>query len=255
MPVAFFGHGSPTNTLDRNEYTEAWHAYAAAVPAPQAILVVSAHWYVPGVRLTAAVDPPTIHDFNARFDESLFAFQYLAKGSREVVDRIAALLEPEPVERDFSWGIDHGAYSVLAHLYPAADVPVVQLSIDRTKSPQEHYRLARRLAPLRREGVFIVGSGNVVHNLELARFQPRLQPFAWALRHEERIRMLAVEGDDERLVAYRSDGDDAKLSIPTPEHYLPLLYVLAQRQSGDTCATFAAGVEAGSLSMLSLSLS
>ncbi len=255
MPVAFFGHGSPTNTLDRNRYTEAWRTYAASVPTPRAILVVSAHWYVPGVRLTAAVCPPTIHDFNARFDESLFAFEYRANGSEEVVHRVADLLEPERVERDFTWGIDHGAYSVLAHLYPAANVPVVQLSLDRTKSPEEHYRLARRLAPLRREGIFIMGSGNVVHNLELARFQPRLQPFTWALRHEERIRSLAVEGDDERLVAYRTDGDDAKLSIPTPEHYLPLLYVLAQRQSGDACATFAAGVEAGSLSMLSLSLS
>lgn len=178
-----------------------------------------------------------------------------SQGSEEVVDRVAALLEPERVERDFTWGIDHGAYSVLAHLYPAANVPVVQLSVDRTKSPREHYQLARRLAPLRREGIFIVGSGNVVHNLELARFQPRPQAFTWALRHEERIRTLALAGDDERLVEYRTDGDDAKLSIPTPEHYLPFLYVLAQRDGGDACGAFAAGVEAGSLSMLSLSLS
>lgn len=204
--------------------------------------------------MSASLKPATIHDFNGGFDESLFAFEYPARGSVELVERVVELLAPEYVERDTSWGIDHGAYSVLAHTYPAANVPVVQLSLDRSKSPEDHYRLAQRLTPLRAEGVFIVGSGNIVHNLELADFRRQVKPFAWAERHDERIRALLRDGDHARLTAYRSDGDDARLSIPTPEHYLPFLYVLAQQRDGEACATFAEGLEAGSLSMLSMSL-
>jgi len=253
MPVVFFGHGSPMNTLVRNRYTEAWHALAGALPGPRAIVVVSAHWYVPGVRVTASSRPATIHDFNSRFDPSLFAFRYPSPGSAGVADRIAELLAPEPVERDATWGIDHGAYSVLAHLYPAADVPVVQLALDRTKSPEEHYRLARRLAPLRREGVLIVGSGNVVHNLELAEPRRDVAPFAWAERYAERVRAHVAGKDHDRLVGYRKDGDDARFAVPTPDHYLPFLYVLAQQQSDEPAAIFADGIEGGAISMLSFS--
>jgi len=252
-PVAFFGHGSPMNTLDRNRYTEAWRAFAATLPRPRAIVVVSAHWYVPGVRVTASLQPRTIHDFNGGFDPALFAFRYPSPGSAFVADRIAELLAPERVERDATWGIDHGAYSVLAHLYPDADVPVVQLALDRTKSPEDHYRLARRLAPLRREGVLIAGSGNVVHNLELANRLRGAAPFSWAERHAERVRAHVAGHAHDRLVGYRDDGDDARLAVPTPDHYLPFLYVLAQRQSDETATIFADGIEGGAISMLSLS--
>ncbi len=252
-PVAFFGHGSPLNTLDRNRYTEAWRAFAGSLPRPRAIVVVSAHWYVAGVRVTASPRPRTIHDFNGAFEPALFAFRYPSPGSAGVADRIAELLVPERVERDATWGIDHGAYSVLAHLYPDADVPVVQLSLDRTKSPEEHYRLARRLAPLRREGVLIVGSGNVVHNLELADRRGQAAPFPWAERYARRLQAHVVGRNHDRLVGYREDGDDARLAVPTPEHYLPFLYVLALRQSDEPAAIFADGIEGGTISMLSLS--
>ncbi len=252
MPVAFFGHGSPMNTLVRNRYTEAWQGFAGSLPRPRAIVVVSAHWYVPGVRVTASSRPATIHDFNGRFDPSLFAFRYPAPGSSGVADRIAELLAPERVERDATWGIDHGAYSLLAHLYPAADVPVVQLGLDRTKSPEDHYRLAQRLAPLRREGVLIVGSGNVVHNLELAEPGRDAAPFAWAERFAEHVRARVADKDHDRLVGYRDGGDDARLAVPTPEHYLPFLYVLAQ-QGDEPAAIVADGIEGSAISMLSFS--
>ncbi|MGH7706828.1 MAG: 4,5-DOPA dioxygenase extradiol [Vulcanimicrobiaceae bacterium] len=251
MPVAFFGHGSPANTLAHNRYTEAWRNYAATLAVPRAVLVVSAHWYVPGIKLSAAARPATIHDFNNRFDKELFEFAYAVDGSAELVERVRELLRPANVDRDTSWGIDHGAFSVLAHLFPKRDVPVVELSIDRAKPAGYHYELARRLSPLRDEGVFIMGSGNVIHNLELADFHDAHAPFAWAQRFDERFRELLADGDHERLVGYRSNGADADLAVPTPDHYLPFLYVLAQQRSGEAFSRIVDGFEGGSVGMLS----
>jgi 4,5-DOPA dioxygenase extradiol len=254
MPAAFFGHGSPTNALARNRYTGAWRSYATKLPRPSAIVVISAHWYVSGMRITAAARPATIHDFNSRFDPKLFAFAYPAAAALEIADRIVDLLAPHRVERDTTWGIDHGAFSVLAHLFPEADVPVVELSLDRSKPAAWHYALARKLAPLRDEGVAIFGSGNVVHNLELAEFGRGVGAFDWAARFDERFRTLVAAGDHERLIAYAREGDDAKLSVPTPDHYLPFLYVLAQQRTGETFETIVDGFEAGSIGMLALAL-
>ncbi len=252
MPAAFFGHGSPMNTLVSNAYTEAWRRYGASLERPRAILVISAHWYVPGVRLTAQATPPTIHDFNARFPPDLFAFRYPAPGAHELIPRVEALLAPTPVERDVTWGIDHGAFSVLAHVFPEADIPVLALSVDRRRSAREHYALARRLAPLRDEGVLILGSGNVVHNLEMMRFGVDARPYDWAVRFSSRTYARVVEHQHAAIVDYAGDGYDARLSIPTPDHFLPFLYVLAQQRDDDVSSILADGVDAGALGMFSL---
>jgi 4,5-DOPA dioxygenase extradiol len=255
FPAAFFGHGTPVNTIASNRYTQAWRTYGAALPRPGAILVFSAHWYVPGTRITVARRPPTIHDFSLRFPQALFDFTYPAAGDAALVERIVELAAPVHVERDAaSWGIDHGAYSVLAHVFPAADVPVVQISLDRAQSPAWHYAFAARFAPLRAEGVFIMGSGNIVHNLELADATLNDQSFPWAGRFDERVRGLLDAGDHAALVDYHRLGPDARLAVPTPDHYLPLLSVLATQRAGERVEPIVDGFGFGAGSMLSLCL-
>jgi 4,5-DOPA dioxygenase extradiol len=249
MPVAFFGHGSPMNALDDNEHTRAWARYGAMLPTPRAILVVSAHWYVPGTKLTAGPAPRTVHDFGGWAPPELFALQYPAAGSDALVARVRALLEPVPVEPDGSWGLDHGAWSVLVHAFPAAQVPVVQLSIDRSKPPAFHYALGARLAPLRDEGVLVVGSGNVVHNLELR--GSGASDDGWAVRFERQVRDWVITGDHDALIDYHRQGNDAKLAIPTPDHYLPLLYVVAQQRDDDAVSVITGGAR-DAMSMLSV---
>jgi 4,5-DOPA dioxygenase extradiol len=254
QPVAFFGHGSPLNTLARNAYTHAWQEYAARLPTPRAIVVVSAHWYVPGTRILCAPQPATMHDFNARFPPALFAFHYPARTDAGLVERLVDLLAPARAVRDAStWGIDHGAYSILAHLFPAADVPVVQISIDRAKPPLYHYELAKRLGPLRDEGVFIMTSGNIVHNLELA--DPHsAAPYDWAQRFDERVCTFIASGDHAALIEYQRLGSDARLSVPTPDHYLPLLYALALQRDDERVTSIADGFSFRAGSMRSLSI-
>jgi 4,5-DOPA dioxygenase extradiol len=248
MPVVFFGHGSPMNTLDRNAYTEAWRKIGEAIPAPEAIVCVSAHWYTEGTAVTAMSRPRTIHDFYG-FPQALFDVRYPAPGKPELAHRVRELLAPVDVALDDSWGLDHGAWSVLKHAYPKADVPVVQLSIDGTQPPQFHYEIARRLAPLRDEGVLVAGSGNVVHNLRLMR--PGAQAYDWAARFNEVIREALAERNHATLVEFEKLGADARLSVPTPEHYLPLLYI-AGLQRDDESMTFPVdGYDLGSVSMLS----
>jgi len=248
MPVVFFGHGSPMNTLDRNQYTETWRKIGEAVPAPRAILCVSAHWYTEGTAVTAMTRPKTIHDFYG-FPQALFEVEYPAPGKPELAQRVRELLAPVEVALDESWGLDHGTWSVLKHAYPKADVPVVQLSIDGTQPPQFHYELARRLAPLRNEGVLVAGSGNVVHNLRLMK-RGGGPAFDWAIRFNEKIREALASRDHRTLVDFERLGGDARLSVPTPEHYLPLLYVAAL-QGADESMTFPAdGYDLGSVSML-----
>src|SRR5579862_7371265 len=237
MPAVFFGHGNPMNALARNSYTEGWSAMGRGIPRPKGILCVSAHWYVPGAAVTVNTAPRTIHDFGG-FPPELYRVQYPAPGDPELARRVQKLLAPVPVEFEERWGLDHGAWSVLCHVYPAADIPIVQLSIDETKPAVFHYDVARRLAPLRAEGVLIVGSGNLVHNLHAYAWgRHAVEPFDWAVRFESRLRELVTTHDPAPLIAYETLGTDAELAVPTPDHYLPLLYVLAQC-SGDEQASF-----------------
>lgn len=253
MPAVFFGHGSPMNTLQRNRHTDAWRAFGERYPRPGAILAISAHWYGPGVAVTAMASPPTIHDFRG-FPPELNAFDYPAPGDPELAARVARLLAPLPVRLDTQWGLDHGTWSVLAHVYPRAEVPIVQLSIDATQPPRFHHELGRRLAPLRDEGVLIAGSGNVIHHLGLIRRDGNTRPHAWAAGFEKRVLEALARGEHAPLVDYPSLGPDAALAAPTPEHYLPMLYVLGAQRSDDALRVLTDGVELGSIGMLSFAL-
>ena len=247
MPVVFFGHGSPMNTLDRNRYTEAWRKVGDSIPTPKAIVCVSAHWYTEGTAVTAMSRPRTIHDFYG-FPQALFDIQYPAPGQPGIARRVRDLLAPVDVALDDSWGLDHGTWSVLKHAYPKADIPVIQLSIDGTQPPQFHYDIARRLAPLRDEGILVTGSGNVVHNLRLMR--PGAQPFDWAVRFNESIREALAARDHATLIDFEKLGADARLSVPTPEHYLPLLYVAGLQREDESMTFPVDGYDLGSVSML-----
>lgn len=252
VPTIFFGHGNPMNAIMDNGYTEAWRRIGAETPKPKAILSISAHWYVPETGVTVATAPRTIHDFGG-FPEELFKVQYPAPGDPALARRVQQLLAPLDVKLDKSWGLDHGTWSVLRHVYPAADVPVVQLSIDEAKPASFHFEIGKKLAPLREEGVLIVGSGNLVHNLHAYAWgrHPR-DPYDWAVRFERAAKDIMLAGDYMPLVNYDLLGSDAALSIPTPDHYLPLLYVLAARQSGEGIRFPVEGVDGGSISMLSV---
>jgi 4,5-DOPA dioxygenase extradiol len=254
LPAVFFGHGNPLNALADNNYTAAWRRIGQEVDSgigkPKAILAISAHWFVPEVGVTVMTAPRTIHDFGG-FPRELYQVQYPAPGDPALARRVQALLAPLPVRLDESWGLDHGTWSVLAHVYPEADVPVVQLSIDAAREPSFHFELGQRLAPLRQEGVLIVGSGNLVHNLRTYAWgRAQAEPYNWALRFEEKARAMMAAGEYKPLIDYASLGPDAMLSIPTPEHYLPLLYVLAARQQGEPIAFPVEGIDGGSISML-----
>jgi 4,5-DOPA dioxygenase extradiol len=254
MPVLFVGHGNPMNALARNAYTEGWAAIGATVPRPKAILAVSAHWYVPETSVTAMPAPRTIHDFGG-FPHELYEVTYPAPGDPVLAARVRTALAPIPVRQDSVWGLDHGTWSVLCHMFPDADILVVQLSIDETQPAEYHYEIGKRLAPLRDEGVLIIGSGNLVHNLHAYSWgEHRPEPFDWAVRFEERVREFLEAGDDVPLIRYEKLGPDAVLSIPTPDHYLPLLYVVALRRPGDLISYPVEGVDGGSVSMLAVQM-
>jgi 4,5-DOPA dioxygenase extradiol len=252
LPAIFFGHGNPMNALEHNAYTEAWATLGRELPRPRAVLAISAHWYLPGTAVTAMERPRTIHDFGG-FPRELFEMSYPAPGEPGLARRVQELLAPQPVSLDGAWGLDHGTWSVLCHVFPEADVPVVQLSLDETQPAALHHRLGERLGPLRDEGVLVVGSGNVVHNLHAYAWGRRpAQPFDWALRFEQEVRGRLLAGDHAPLVEYEGLGRDAALSVPTPEHYLPLLYVAALRRPGEPVGFPVEGVDGGSVSMLSV---
>ena len=254
LPTIFFGHGNPMNAIERNAYTEGWARLAAALLRPKAVLAVSAHWYVPGTWVTAMPRPRTIHDFGG-FPRALHEFLYPAPGSPELAAQVRDLLAPEPVGLDQQWGLDHGTWSVLCHVFPDADVPVVQLAMDETQPSSFHYEIGRRLAALREEGVLVIGSGNLVHNLHAYAWgRHPAEPFDWAVRFERRARELMLSGEHGPLVEYESLGRDAVLSAPTPDHYLPLLYVLGARHPDDVVGFPVEGIDGGSVSMLSVSL-
>jgi len=253
MPALFIGHGSPMNTLERNRYTETWQELGHTIGKPKGIVAISAHWTTRGTAVTAMVHPKTIHDFGG-FPAELFAYQYPASGSPELAARIQQALLPLAVSADQNWGLDHGTWSVLAHMYPDADVPVVQISLNLAQPPAWHFDVARRLAPLREENVLIIGSGNVVHNLMRVQWSEGAPPFDWAQRFHERVRSHIETGELDPVIDYMGGGADAHLSVPTPEHYLPLLYVLAQKQPGDSIAFPVTGIEMGSIDMMSVGI-
>ena len=252
MPAVFFGHGNPMNAIQSNTYTESWFQFGQSIPRPEAILVISAHWYGPDMAVSGSASPETIHDFYG-FPRELFDVTWPAPGSPELAERVRKLLLPLDVRFDAHRGLDHGTWAVLCHVYPNADIPVVQLSIDERRSPEIHYEIGRLLQPLRDEGVLIVGSGNIVHNLRAYVWGSELiAPFDWALRFESAARQLMLEGKDCELAAYRSMGKDAQLSVPTPDHFLPLLYVLGLRREHEQVSFPVEGIEGGALSMLSV---
>ncbi len=254
MPAVFIGHGNPMNALRDNAYSRGWAAIGKRIPRPTAVVSVSAHWYIPGTSVTAMPAPPTIHDFGG-FPPELYAIDYPAPGDPALADRVRRLLAPLPVGPDRDWGLDHGTWTVLRHVFPRADVPVVQLSVDERQPAQFHYEVGKRLAPLRDEGILIVGSGNLVHNLHAYAWgRHGAEPFDWAVRFENRVRELLLAGDDGPLIAYETLGHDAALSVPTPDHYLPLLYVIALRRREDPTRFPVEGVDGGSVSMLAVEI-
>ncbi len=254
LPAIFFGHGNPMNAVLNNSYTEAWQRIGAEVPKPKAILSISAHWFVSETGVTIATAPKTIHDFGG-FPRELYRVQYPAPGDPQLARRVQKLLAPVEVKLDNSWGLDHGTWSVLRHVYPDADVPVVQLSIDENRPASFHFEIGKRLAPLRNDGVLIVGSGNLVHNLHAyswGRHMP--DPYDWALRFENEAKDMILAGEFSPLVDYEKLGKDAELSVPTPDHYLPLLYVIGSRQQDDTIRFPVEGIDGGSISMLTVQI-
>jgi 4,5-DOPA dioxygenase extradiol len=254
MPVIFFGHGNPMNALYDNSWTRSWNAIGRSVPKPKAILSISAHWYLSSVSVTAMEDPPTIHDFGG-FPRELHEVRYPAPGSPALATRVNDLLGGDVYLDSRSWGLDHGTWSVLVHIFPEADIPVVQLSIDDSRAADLHYQMAKRLAPLRDEGVLIIGSGNIVHNLHAYAWGKKdIQPLDWALRFDELARKYITEGNHQHLVDHTSLGGDALLSAPTPDHYLPLLYVLGASRPNERVQFPVSGFDGGSISMTAVQI-
>lgn len=259
MPVLFVGHGSPMNAIEDNEFTRTWREIASLIPKPQAILCVSAHWETRGTHVTAMQQPETIHDFGG-FPCELFQVQYPALGSPDRANEIREGVTSATVDLNQSWGLDHGAWSVLKHLYPRADVPVLQLSLDYTRGAEYHYRLAQELAFLRDRGVLIVGSGNMVHNLReihIKSLEGFKENFAydWALEMNHLLKQKIEQGDHQALIQYEKLGAASALAIPTTDHYFPLLYILALQKKTDSIRFFNDKVVAGSLSMTTVLLS
>jgi 4,5-DOPA dioxygenase extradiol len=256
MPVLFLGHGSPMNAIEENEFVAGFRTLAQTLPKPNAVLCVSAHWFTKGTKVTAMQMPRTIHDFGG-FPKELFAVQYPAKGSPELAMITEEILRPTHVELDEKWGLDHGAWTVIKHVYPDADIPVIQLSIDYTKPPAYHFALAQQLQSLRRKGVLIVGSGNIVHNLGLVDFAHMHKDnygFDWAIESREKINSWLLDGNFDPIIHYAKQGAAINLAIPTPEHFLPLIYALGLKEQSESLSLFNDKLLAGSLSMTSVKI-
>jgi 4,5-DOPA dioxygenase extradiol len=254
MPVLFLGHGSPMNAIEENEFVTGFRTVGKALPKPNAILCISAHWETKGTYVTAMPMPRTIHDFGG-FPKALFDVQYPAPGSPELANETKQLITKTPVGLDDQWGLDHGAWSVIKHLYPDANVPVIQMSLDYRQSPQWHYELAKELAALRRKGVLIVGSGNMVHNLGMVAWDKLNEvdfAFDWAKEASDKMKSSIISGNHEPLINFSAQGKAFNLAIPTPEHYLPLLYTLALQEKGEEATLFNDRAVAGALTMTSV---
>lgn len=250
MPAVFVGHGSPMNALEDNRYTQAWEALGRRIGKPRAILAVSAHWTTEGIAVTAMNAPATIHDFGG-FPQALFDMQYPAPGDPCLAADVRALLAPLDVGLDYAWGLDHGTWSVLCKIYPQADVPVVQLSLDMRQPPAFHLELGRRLRALRERGVLVLATGNVVHNLRTMRWGSTAA-YDWAVRFSDRTRAQLLQGEVEALADVAQWDGDARLSVPTIDHYLPLLYIAGAKREEEQFEVVVDGIELGSISMLSV---
>lgn len=255
MPVLFIGHGSPMNGIEDNAASRSWEKLGQEIPMPKAVLVVSAHWYTKGTKITAMTAPPTIHDFGG-FPKELFAVQYPAPGDPKLAAETKGLIHTASVELDHEWGLDHGAWTILRRMYPKANIPILQLSIDYSKGAQFHYDLAKELAPLRRKGVLILGSGNMVHNLRMVDWNmiQTDKGFDWAYQINDRFKQLITEKDHKALVQYEKLGREAQMAIPTPDHYLPLLYTLGLQTGRDGVSFFNDYATGGSLTMTSVKI-
>jgi 4,5-DOPA dioxygenase extradiol len=252
MPALFVGHGSPMNAIEDNEFSQAWKKMAQEIPRPQAILCISAHWETTGSWVTGMATPRTIHDFGG-FPQALFDVQYPAPGIPALAREITEIAADTPVEEDYRWGLDHGCWSVLKQMYPKADIPTIQLSLDVRKNAVQHYDLARLLTPLRRRGILVIGSGNIVHNLgRLDWGMIRGGGFDWAIEANDTLKELILSGNISSLCHYQGLGKAVNLSIPTPEHFLPLLYVLGIKGKGENVSFFNDKAVGGSLTMTSL---
>jgi 4,5-DOPA dioxygenase extradiol len=251
MPVLFLGHGSPMNAIEQNEFSRGWQQAGKSIPKPAAILCISAHWETKGTLVTAMEKPQTIHDFGG-FPQALFDVQYPAPGAPDLAKETRDTLAPVAVGLDYSWGLDHGAWSVIKHLYPAADVPVIQMSLDYTRGPEYHYELGNQLKTLRNKGVLIIGSGNMVHNLRMIEWNKPGSGSDWAVEANALFRKLILSGDHKSMVNYDKLGRAVQLSVPTPEHYLPLLYILALKNGNEGVSLFNDKEIMGSLSMTSV---
>jgi 4,5-DOPA dioxygenase extradiol len=253
MPVLFIGHGSPMNGIEDTEFSRRWKSMAREIPTPAAVLVISAHWFTRGTKITAMDFPQTIHDFGG-FPQELFNVQYPAPGSPALALETQSLLHSAHVELDHDWGLDHGTWTIIRHMYPEAKIPVLQLSIDYTKGPQYHFELAKQLHALRKKGVLIVGSGNMVHNLRMVAWDKMQEPefgYDWALKINDQFKNLIANGNYQPLLNYESLGREAELAIPTPEHYLPLMYTLGA-SGNDPVSFFNDKAVGGSLTMTSV---
>jgi 4,5-DOPA dioxygenase extradiol len=253
MPVLFIGHGSPMNGIENNAFSASWEQLGKTIAQPKAVLCVSAHWYTRGTRVTAMEAPQTIHDFGG-FPRELFAVQYPAPGSPALARETASLITKTDVGLDHEWGLDHGTWTIVRHMYPQANIPVLQLSIDYTKEPQYHYELARELASLRKKGVLIIGSGNMVHNLRIIDWSLPETGYDWAAGINETFKTHITQGNHQMLIDYGKLGQAARLSIPTPEHYLPLLYTLGLKNENDPVSFFNDRLVMGSISMTSVKI-
>ena len=251
MPVLFVGHGSPINAVEVNEFTKSWIEIGKKLPKPRAILCISAHWFVDGTYVHGAEWPKTIHDFYG-FPSELYDMRYACPGAPDAAKEVQNIITKTKVGWDTDGGIDHVCWVVMKHLFPGADVPVFQLSLDATKPPAYHYELAKELASLRRQGVLVVGSGNIVHNLGLITFDEVSTPYDWALEFDELSKKYISEGDHKALIDYKKLGHISQLAIPTPDHYWPLLYILALQEKNEQATFFAEGLTYKSISMRSV---
>jgi 4,5-DOPA dioxygenase extradiol len=257
MPVLFLGHGSPMNAIEENEFVQGFRKVAEEIPAPAAVLCISAHWETRGTFVTAMKKPKTIHDFGG-FPKELYEVQYPAPGNPGLAKETKSIVKKTEIGLDVNWGLDHGAWSVIKHMYPDADVPVIQMSLDHYQSPQYHYELAKELSPFRKKGVLIVGSGNMVHNLRLVdwmRLNENNYGYDWALEASKKMKEFILSNDHKDLINFRSQGKEFDLAIPTSEHYLPLLYALALKEDNEQVSLFNDKAVAGSLTMTSVKIS
>lgn len=255
MPVFFLGHGSPMNAIEENEFVQEFRKIGQEIARPNAILCISAHWETRGTWVTAMEQPMTIHDFGG-FPQELYEVQYPAPGNPTLAKETQRLIKTADVGMDHKWGLDHGAWSVVKHMYPNADIPTIQLSLDYYQTPQYHYELAQELKSLREKGVLIIGSGNMVHNLRMVEWRKLNEPFGfdWALEASEKMKQLILDDDHKSLISYSQHGRSFQLSIPTPEHYLPLLYALALKDKNDRVSLFNDKPLGGSITMTSVKI-